>query len=93
MTARALAVSAAVCTAIVVVAAWLLELTLQQAAVLAPVIVVTLGATAFVIVLWAKVIWETLKRQRHPGRIVAGAVAALALLVVLSFFVQLPASH
>ena len=92
MSVRAVSISVAACTALVLVAAWLLRMPLERAAVLAPVIVVTVGATAFVVVLWTKIVWESLRRQKHPGRVVAGALAALALLVVLSFFVDLPSA-
>ena len=92
MSIRALAASAAGCVALVLATAWLFEMSLSKAMILAPVIVVTLGATAAIFVLWAKVAWESLRRQRHPGRIVAGTVAVLAALVVLSFFVELPAA-
>jgi drug/metabolite transporter (DMT)-like permease len=51
------------------------------------------GALAFLIVLWTKVAWESLRRQRHPLRIVLGGLAALALLVVLSFVVEVPSSY
>jgi hypothetical protein len=88
-----LVLSALVCTALVLGAAVAFRLPLERAAVLAPVIVATAGATAFVVVLWTKIAVESLRRQRHPLRIVAGGVAALALLIVLSFFVELPAGH
>ena len=93
MTRRALAISAAACTALVLATAWLFAMPLERAAILAPVIVVTLGATAFIVVLWTKIVWDTLRAQSHPGRIVVDAVAALAALVVLSFYVELPSGH
>ena len=37
--------------------------TLEQAAVLAPVVVVTAGAVAFLVLLWAKVIRESVRRR------------------------------
>ena len=86
-------VSATVSGLLVLVAAWGWELSLEQAAALAPVIVVSVGALAFIVVLWTKIAVETLRRQRHPLRIVAGAVAVLAAMVVLSFFVTLPSGH
>jgi hypothetical protein len=56
----------------------------ERVAVLAPVIVVAVGAAAGLVVLWTKVGWESLKRQRHPWRIVALGLAALGLLFALS---------
>ena len=62
-----------------------------RAAVLAPVIVLAMGAAAGLVVLWTKVGWESLKRQSHPWRIVAIGVAALCLLFALSLLgIKLP---
>ena len=76
--------------AVVLLAAWLLRWPLEKAALLAPVIVATVGVTVLLFLFWIKVVVDALRRQRHPFRIVAAGVAALALLVVLSFFVELP---
>jgi thiol:disulfide interchange protein len=63
----------------------------ERAAVLAPVIVLAVGAAAGLVVLWTKVGWESLKRQSHPWRIVAIGVAALCLLFALSLLgIKLP---
>ena len=60
-------------------------------AVLAPVIVLAVGAAAGLVVLWTKVGWESVRRQSHPWRIVAVGVAALCLLFALSLLgVKLP---
>lgn len=56
----------------------------ERAALLAPVIVATVGATAFLFVLWGKIARESLSRTRHPVLIVTTIVAAVGLLVVLS---------
>ena len=47
---------------LVAVAAAVTKYTLAQTAVLAPVVVVTAGAIAFLVLLWAKVIRESLRR-------------------------------
>ena len=47
---------------LVAVAAAVTKYTLAQTAVLAPVVVVTAGAVAFLVLLWAKVIRESLRR-------------------------------
>jgi hypothetical protein len=63
----------------------------ERAAVLAPVIVVAVGAAAGLVLLWTRVGWESLRRQRHPWRIVGIVVAAMAVLTVLSVLgVKLP---
>jgi hypothetical protein len=58
---------------------------LERAAFLAPVLVVLAGATAFLFVLWGKVVRESLRQSRHPALIVAGVVAVIGLLTALSF--------
>ena len=63
---------------------------LEQAAVLAPVIVAAAGAVGFLVVLWTRIAVVSLRGTRHPRRIVAAGAAVLVLLVVLSFFVELP---
>ena len=76
---------AAVVAGLVVATALLLRMPLERAAVLAPVIVATVGATAFIVVLWARIAWESLRRQRHRGLIAAGVVGAFAALALVSF--------
>ena len=88
-----LAVVGAAVVALVFVSAWLFQWSLEKAAYLAPVIVATAGATAFIFVLWGKIAWEGLRRSEHPVAIAAGVLGTLVLLVVLSFFVDLPAYH
>jgi hypothetical protein len=88
---RRIAASAAACAALVGATALVFRMPLERAAVLAPVIVVSAGALAFIVVLWTRVAIVSLRGTRHPRRIVAAGVAGLALLVVLSFFVDLPA--
>ena len=91
--AHTLALAAAVVAALVALSAWLFQWSLENAVLLAPVIVATAGATAFIFVLWAKIAWEGLRHSSHPVAIGLGIVGALALLVVLSFFVELPEYH
>jgi hypothetical protein len=79
--------SALACVAAVALTAFVFDLKLERAIVLAPVIVVCLGALIGLFVLWTRVAWESLRKRRHPWRIVAGGVVVLALLVVLSLFV------
>ncbi len=49
--------------ALVALTAATTKYTLEQAAVLAPVVVVTTGAVAFLVLLWTKVIRESLRRR------------------------------
>lgn len=88
MTRPRLAVaSALVSVGLVFLAAWVFELKLERAIALAPVIVLAVGAAAGLLVLWTRVALESLRRSRHPWRIVAIAVAAIAVLLVISAFV------
>ena len=78
-------------TALVVLAVWLTDLSFQRAALLAPVLVIGLGAVAGMVVFWGRVGWDSLRRSRHPALIAAAAAAFVALLVVLTLLgVNLP---
>jgi hypothetical protein len=87
---RLLAASAVV-TMLVVVAVWLTDLSFERAALLAPVLVIGVGAVAGLVVFWGRIGWDSLKRARHPRLLVAGGVAFIAVLVVLTLLgVKLP---
>ncbi len=88
---KAALISGAVTAALVLLVVWVFEVSLDRAAVLAPVIVVAFGAAAGVVVLWAKVGWEALQRRRRPWFVAGIVVATVALIAVLSLLgVQLP---
>ena len=90
MSARLFAASVAV-TAVVVVAVWITDLSFQRAALLAPVLVIGLGALAGLIMFWGRIGWDSVQRSRHPWLYVAGGLAFIALLIVLSLLgVNLP---
>ena len=77
--------------ALVLLVVWLFEVSLERAAVLAPVIVVAFGAAAGVVVLWAKVGWEELRRRRRPWLVVGIAAGTIALIAALSLLgLELP---
>ena len=65
---RALLVSAAIVAALVVAGREIYGLTWQSALVLAPVFVLSVGGVAFLVILWGKVIWDSLsgRGQRAP---------------------------
>lgn len=84
MSTKSALISGAVTAALVLLVVWVFEVSLARAAALAPVIVVAFGAAAGVVVLWAKVGWESLRRREHPWAIVALAAVVVALLVALS---------
>lgn len=90
MSTRLFAASVAV-TALVVLAVWITDLSFQRAALLAPVLVIGVGALAGLMVFWGRIGWESLRRSRHPRLYIAGGVVFVALLVVLTFLgVNLP---
>lgn len=90
MSTRLLAASAGV-TALVVVAVWVSDLSFERAALLAPVLVIGLGAVAGLVVFWGRIGWDSVRRSRHPRLIAAGALAFIALLVALTLLgVNLP---
>jgi hypothetical protein len=81
---KAALISGVVTAALVLLVVWVFEVSLDRAAVLAPVIVVAFGAAAGVVVLWAKVGWEALQRRRRPWLVLGLAVATVALIAGLS---------
>ena len=83
---------ASVCvTALVLVTVWFTDLSFQRAILLAPVLVVGIGALAGLLVFWGRIGWDSIRRSRHPRLIVAGGIAFLALLVALTLLgVNLP---
>ncbi len=58
-----LLVSLAVCAALTALAAWILDWSFQRAATLSPVIVLVVGAAAFLFVLWGRVLWDSLRKK------------------------------
>jgi NADH:ubiquinone oxidoreductase subunit 6 (subunit J) len=60
-------------------------------AILAPVIVVAVGAVVGLLILWSKVAAQHLRESRRPRLVLALWVGGIALLVVLSYLgVKLP---
>ncbi len=91
MSTKAAVASGFVIAALVLAVTWAFEISLSRAALLAPVIVVCAGAAAGLAVLWAKVGWEALRRQRRPWLVAGIAVAAFALIAALSLLgLELP---
>ena len=56
----------------------------QHLALLAPVIVIGVGAVAALVVIWSRVGWESLQRREHPWRVLALSLGVVALIAVLS---------
>ena len=91
MSSKAALASCLVTAGLVLLVVWIFEVSLERAAVLAPVIVVAFGAVAGIAVLWAKVGWEALQRHRRPWLVVGIAAGVVVLIAALSLLgVELP---
>ena len=91
MSSKAALASGFVTAALVLLVVWVFEVSLERAAVLAPVIVVVFGAAAGLIVLWAKVGWEALQRRRRPWLVLGIAAGVVVLIAALSLLgLELP---
>ncbi len=86
-----LALASAGVTALVLVAVWVTDLSLQRAILLAPVLVIGVAAAAGLVVFWGRVGWESLRSSRRPRLVIGLATAFVALLVILTLLgVELP---
>jgi hypothetical protein len=91
MSSKAVLASGLVTAALVLLVVGVFEVSLERAAVLAPVIVLAFGAAAAVVVLWAKVGWEALQRRRRPWLVVGIAAGVVVLIAALSLLgLELP---
>jgi hypothetical protein len=91
VSSKAVLASGLVTAALVLLVVGVFEVSLERAAVLAPVIVLAFGAAAAVVVLWAKVGWEALQRRRRPWLVVGIAAAVVVLIAALSLLgLELP---
>ena len=84
MRARTVVAATAACLGLTALAAWIFAWSFEKAAFLSPVIVVAAGALAGLVILWTRVVWESLRQAEHPRRIVVLAVGGLLLLAGLS---------
>ena len=84
MRAKTVVPATLVAVGLVLLTAWLFAWPVQKAMVLAPIIVVAVGAAAGVVVLWTRVLTESLRKSAHPRRVVAIAVGAFFLILALS---------
>jgi hypothetical protein len=55
----------AACAGLDALLAWLLDWSFERAVVLAPVVVAVAGASAFLVVLWTRVAWESVRGRRR----------------------------
>jgi uncharacterized membrane protein len=70
---------------------WVFNVKTERAFALAPVLVVCFGAVLGLVVLWTRVIVDSLRSSEHPRRILAIAAGAIALVALLTALgVELP---
>jgi hypothetical protein len=86
-----LASASAAVTALVVLAVWLTDLSMERAILLAPVLVIGVAAVAGLLVFWGRVGWESFRSTRRPRLIATLVVAFVILLAALTLLgVDLP---
>jgi len=64
---RAVLIAVAACLALVAITALLLDWSVEKAVILSPVIVAVAGAAGFLVVLWTRVVWESIRGGRQDG--------------------------
>ena len=67
MSTRAVLIAVAACLALVAITALLLDWSFEKAVILSPVIVAVAGAAGFLVVLWTRVVWESIRGGRQDG--------------------------
>ncbi len=91
MRARVVVLSALACAALTLGAAWLFELSLERAILLAPALVIGAGLLAAVGLLLGRAALQSIRESGHP-RLVVGALVGLVVLgaVLTVLGVELP---
>ena len=91
MSARAAAISGLAVGVLVIVTAWLFDVSVAHVTLLAPVVVLVAASIAGLGVFWARAAADSIRGSRHP-RLILGAIAAVLVVgVVLTVLgVELP---
>jgi hypothetical protein len=91
MSARLVASSLAVAAALSLATAWLFEIPLERAVLLAPAIVFGLGLSAAVFVLLGRAAVESIRETKRPRLVVGLILGLVALITVLTLLgIELP---
>ncbi len=91
VSARLAVISLSLAAGISLLVAWLFELPLERAVVLAPAMVFGLGLAAAVFVLLARAAVESIRDARRPGLVIGLILGLVALIVVLTVLgIELP---
>jgi hypothetical protein len=64
---RVILISLAACLGLTALAAVLLDWSFEKAVVLSPIIVLVAGAAGFLVVLWTRVVWESIRGRRSDS--------------------------
>jgi hypothetical protein len=62
---RVVLLSLGACAGLTAVAAVLLDWSFERAVILSPVVILVAGAAGFLVVLWTRVIWESIRDRRR----------------------------
>jgi hypothetical protein len=62
---RVVLISLGAVAGLTALAAVLLDWSFERAVILAPVVVMVAGAAGFLVVLWTRVLWESVRGRRH----------------------------
>ena len=65
MRPRVVLISLGAVAGLTALAAVLLDWSFERAVILAPVVVMVAGAAGFLVVLWTRVLWESVRGRRH----------------------------
>jgi len=91
MNTKAAAVSGLVVGGLVLLVAWLFDVSVAHVVLLAPVVVLVFAAVAGLGVFWFRAAADSLRESRHPRMIMGAAAAVLVLGIVLTVLgVELP---
>ena len=83
MRPAALTLAGAAVASLVAATAVLFRMPLDRAAALAPVIVVTAGATVFITLLWVRIVWESLRGRSAAARAAAAVTGGVVLFALV----------
>jgi hypothetical protein len=89
--ARAATISGLVVGALVLLVAWLFDVSLAHVTLLAPVVVIVAAAVAGLAVFWVRAALESLREAKHPRLILAAGAGVVAVGILLTLLgIELP---
>jgi hypothetical protein len=65
MRLRTVLLALAACLGLAAITALLLDWSFEKAVILSPIIVLVVGAAGFLVVLWGRVVWESIQGRRE----------------------------